>query len=124
LKNEGEVSHFDSFFLLRIRSEDIQLESRNDEHRIRMFYFNRWIVFVAACLLQTSGGLNYSFSVFSPALKDLFGLDEVSLGTVATLGFNMGGKWIDLNLPIPTAYSGNFVMPFSTLDWSMLPQDT
>ena len=44
-----------------------------------------------ALSLQTSAGLNYSFSVFSPALKELFGLNEVQLGAVATLGFNLGG---------------------------------
>ncbi len=55
-------------------------------------YFNRWIVFVACVFLQTSAGLNYSFSVFAPALKVIFHLDEVQLGTVATLGFNLGGK--------------------------------
>ena len=59
---------------------------------IGTFYYNRWIVFVAACLLQTSAGLNYSFSVFAPALKAIFQLDEVHLGAVATLGFNLGGK--------------------------------
>ena len=52
----------------------------------------RWIVFVACAFLQASAGLNYSFSVFAPALKELFHLDEVQLGTVATLGFNMGGE--------------------------------
>ncbi|GAX72887.1 hypothetical protein CEUSTIGMA_g342.t1 [Chlamydomonas eustigma] len=54
-------------------------------------YWNRWIVFVACALLQTSAGLNYSFSVFAPTLKTLFHLDEVQLGTLATLGFNLGG---------------------------------
>lgn len=76
----------------------------------------RWIVFVAVCLLQVrsqakhychkasrhgslaqrarlqaSAGLNYSFSVFAPLLKHLFELNEVQLGAVATLGFNLGG---------------------------------
>lgn len=54
-------------------------------------YWNRWIVFVACAFLQASAGLNYSFSVFAPALKELFHLDELQLGSVATLGFNLGG---------------------------------
>mmetsp|Transcript_38439 Transcript_38439/g.85607 ORF Transcript_38439/g.85607 Transcript_38439/m.85607 type:complete len:742 (-) Transcript_38439:454-2679(-) len=54
-------------------------------------YFNRWITFVACALVQSSAGLNYSFSVFAPALKSIFHLDEVQLGTIGTLGFNLGG---------------------------------
>ena len=55
-------------------------------------YFNRWIVFSASCLIQLLGsGLNYAFSLFSPALQKAFNLDEYEISSVATLGFNLGG---------------------------------
>lgn len=86
---------FEKKYAFLLSSEALRLPIILISYRYsNMFYFNRWIVFVAACLLQTSGGLNYSFSVISPVLKDLFELDEVWLGAVATLGFNLGGKFL------------------------------
>ncbi|KXZ55188.1 hypothetical protein GPECTOR_3g333 [Gonium pectorale] len=53
-------------------------------------YLNRWLTFTASCLLQVNGGLSYSFSIFAPALKELWGYRETQIAAVGSC-FNFGG---------------------------------
>ncbi|GIL65871.1 hypothetical protein Vafri_19517 [Volvox africanus] len=53
-------------------------------------YLNRWLTFVASCLMQASAGLSYVFPVYAPALKELWGYHETQIATVGSC-FNIGG---------------------------------
>ncbi|CAM6104691.1 unnamed protein product [Calypogeia fissa] len=54
---------------------------------------SRWLVIVAAIWIQCSGGVNYSFGIYSQTVKDTFNYDQTHLDTLATwkdLGANIG----------------------------------
>lgn len=61
-------------------------------------YLNRWLTFVASCCMQASAGLSYSFSIYAPALKAIFGYSDTQIASVGS-AFNIGGY-----LAIPSGY--------------------
>lgn len=52
-------------------------------------YFSKWASFSAGVFLQFCSGLCYTFSLFAPAIKQKFGLNQTELegiGTALTAG--------------------------------------
>jgi hypothetical protein len=47
-------------------------------------YLNKWATIVAATFLQICGGLCYTFSLYSPALKTSFGFTQPQLETLGS----------------------------------------
>lgn len=52
--------------------------------------FSRWVSLAAGCLVMSSSGLNYSFSIVSPGVKDVFGFTDMQISTIASM-INLGG---------------------------------
>ncbi len=42
-------------------------------------YVNKWYTFTACAYLQLASGICYSFSIYSPAIKAVFGFDQTRL---------------------------------------------
>ena len=47
--------------------------------RMEKFYFSKWLTYSAACLVMSSAGLAYTFSVYSDSIKDRFGYTQTRL---------------------------------------------
>ena len=51
---------------------------------------SKWATLAASCLIQACAGLAYTFSLYSPVLKQRLGLTQEELGTVGSV-LNIGG---------------------------------
>ena len=54
------------------------------------FYFSKWLTYSAACLIMSSAGLAYTFSVYSDSIKHRFKYSQTQLAGIGTAG-NIGG---------------------------------
>ena len=54
------------------------------------FYFSKWLTYSSACLIMSSAGLAYTFSVYSDSIKHKFNYSQTQLAGIGTAG-NIGG---------------------------------
>ena len=62
----------------------IDTDPSNRVNRSETMYVNKWYSLVAAILLQLMGGLCYTFSLYSSALKTALNVDQASLEFLAS----------------------------------------
>lgn len=53
-------------------------------------YVSKWVTFAASAFIQSCAGLSYSFSVYSPVLKQQLDLTQTQLSAVGSF-VNLGG---------------------------------
>lgn len=63
------------------------------QQRLKSFINNRWLVFVAAMWIQSSGGIGYMFGSISPVIKSSLNYNQkqlARLGVAKDLGGSVG----------------------------------
>ncbi|XP_028123356.1 protein NUCLEAR FUSION DEFECTIVE 4-like isoform X2 [Camellia sinensis] len=87
------------------------------QERIRAFFNNRWLVFVASMWVQSCAGIGYLFGSISPVIKSTMGYNQrqvAILGVAKDLGDSIGfiaGTLIEV-LPVWAVFSIGVVQNF------------